>query len=171
MKRALRPTPRNKAAPINANTMGFLSSAKAPWKRARSSLRSTGSPSDPRVRNDLHTNMAIIKAIPAYMKNTCLQIRAPIPSSAPATIGPRMLPMLEPKSCMEMAKPRRSGKRWDRAAAEGRCHKDPGMGISKNATTRNPKEGEAPTARRRADSHCGPCGHRRWSTSKAVGTR
>ena len=54
--------------------------------------------------------------------------------------------MLEPKPCMEMANPRRSGKRWEMAAAEGRCHSDPGMDRNSTTTSSRAKVGELPMA-------------------------
>ena len=36
--------------------------------------------------------------------------------------------------------------RWEMAAADGRCHKDPGMDIKNTTTTRRAKVGEPPMA-------------------------
>jgi len=63
--------------------------------------------------------------------------------SPPATNGASTLPMLEPKPCMEMAKPRRSGNRRERAAVDGRCHSAPGTETMTTAIVRTNRLGEA----------------------------
>ena len=80
------------------------------------------------------------------MKKTCRQMMKLAPSKAPAMTGPLTLPRLDPNPCMEMAKPRRSGKRWEMAAAEGRCQRDPGMERKKTTTMSRANVGEPPMA-------------------------
>ena len=80
------------------------------------------------------------------MKKTCRQMMKLAPSNAPAITGPLTLPRLEPNPCMEMANPRRSGKRWEMAAEDGRCHRDPGMDSRNTTVTRRAKVGAAPIA-------------------------
>ena len=80
------------------------------------------------------------------MKKTCRQMMKLAPSKAPAMTGPLTLPRLEPNPCMEIAKPRRSGKRWEMAAADGRCHSEPGMDRKKTTITSSAKVGEPPMA-------------------------
>ena len=80
------------------------------------------------------------------MKKTCRQMIKLAPSNAPAMIGPLTLPRLEPNPCIEIANPRRSGNRWEMAAADGKCHNDPGMDMKNTTTTRRANVGEPPMA-------------------------
>ena len=82
--------------------------------------------------------------------NSTLRQEPTSPRIAAAIIGPATFPKLAPKPWMEMAQPRRSGNNWDSEAAEGRCHKAPGIEAKNVVINKMGKFGDMPTKANRA---------------------